>query len=317
VCPAAGLRGYAGVRRGRPARADCLQAAQADSRDDRRAAGQLGGTERVGEQHRSGDRADQRLEVDKRSCYVGAHPALAEGEQCCRRHGAGQYQRAGGQQRGRTRVAGRPALGEQRHRQRERSGGQQLYGAHGHRVAVAQYPGLGHHEGRGYQLRGEHQAVPVQRGAAALACRDDRHPAQRQREASPGHGTGHAVPGDCRDYRHERWHRADQQGGMRDAGVLHADVLQHDGKAVAGSAGNQDGRAHGSSQPRRAPDHHHQDRGCQAEPAAGEPGRRQPGQGQLGQRHGSAPQQAGRDERGEGETTAGHASMSAADRPRF
>jgi hypothetical protein len=140
-----------------------------------------------------------------------------------------------------------------------------------------------------------------------VAAGDQADPGQRQREARPGHRARHGALPHGRDDRDHHRDRADQQGGMSNAGPGDPGVLQHDGTPVAERAGGE----HGGPErgPELAAGGREEDRGGHGEPHEGEPARRQPVQGQLGQRHRGAPEQPGGDQGGEGAAVAVHAAM--------
>jgi hypothetical protein len=283
------------------------QAAQRDPGEDGRAPGELLRACRVAEEHRARHGADERLDVEERACHLGGHTALRVGEQGEREQRAAGRQGGGGQGRARSGRQRRDALANRRERQHTQGGAEELHRGRRDRVPAAQQPGLRDGERGRHQQRYQHQRVPGGARPAAVSAGDQADAGQRQGEAGPRHGARHGAPPHCRDECDHHRDRADQQGGVGDAGPGDPGVLQHDGAAVAERARGQHGR------PERGPElvagGREEDRGGQGEAHEREPARRQPVQGQLGQRHRGAPEQPGTDEGGEGAAVAVHASI--------
>jgi hypothetical protein len=148
-----------------------------------------------------------------------------------------------------------------------------------------------------------------------VAAGDQADAGQRQGEARPRHRARHGALPYRRDHRDHHWDRADQQGGMGDAGPGDPGVLQQDRAAVAGRARGKHGR------PERGPQlvagGREEDGGGHGEAHEGEPARRQPVQGQLGQRHRGAPEQPGADQSGKSPAVRVHVAMVTLTRTEF
>jgi hypothetical protein len=286
--------------------------AQGYADHDRRAPGRLQRAHRVAERDDSGQRADQRFEVEESPGRFGRDPLLAVGEQGERDQRAEDGQRQRGQDRARRVRYRRQPLRDHGIQQSGQGRPEELHRGDRDRVPVAQYPVLGHGERGRHQDRQQHQAIADRGGTAAMSAGDQADPGQRHPEPEPGHRPGHGPLPDRGDHRDQHRHRADQQRGVGHAGQRDAPVLQDHRAAVSGRAGEQHQRRARTPQPTPGlgpglgpvsipPGHHEQDRGGQAEPGHGQPARRQPGQGELGQRNGGAPQRPGSGQGRDGE----------------
>jgi hypothetical protein len=203
-------------------------------------------------------------------------------------------------------------------RQRRHGRGRELDRGDRDRIPPDQHPGLRHDEPGGQDERREDERVAGQRRRAAAVGRDPGHAGQRHGEPGPRDRADHASPEPDRHQRDQDRGTADEQGRVADAGTRDARVLQHDDDAVAERAPPDDGRrcrgtqvsepvgaAVATAPPAAAGGEEHEQRRGQRESDDRQPTRVQPGEGELGQRHGGAPEQARRGERGKGEVTVG------------
>jgi len=283
------------------------EAAQRDPGQHHRAPAERPRPDRVAEEDRARDGADERLDVEERPGHLGGHPALRISEQGERQQCAAGRQGDGGQDGPSGAGHGRPALGDCRERQHGQGGAKELHGGRGDRVPARQQPRLRHRKHSRYQQGRQHQRVSGGARPAAVAAGDQADAGQRQGEARPRHRARHGALPHRRDHRDHHRDRADQQGRVGDAGPGDPGVLQDDRAAVAERAGGEHGR------PERGPELvagcREEDRGGHGEAHEGEPARRQPVQGQLGQRHRGTPEQPGADQCGKGPAVRVHAAI--------
>jgi hypothetical protein len=198
-----------------------------------------------------------------------------------------------------------------RDRQRGHRRGGELDRGHRDRIPPGEQSRLRDDEPGGEYERRQHERVPGEGRRAATVRRDPGDAGQCHGEPGPRDRAHHAAAEPDRQQRDQDRRTPDEQGGVADAGPRDARVLQDDHDAVAECAPRDDRRRRRGAQPgpvagppadRR--EGHEQRRG-QREPDDRQPTRVQPGEGELGQRHGGAPEQARRGERGKGEMTVG------------
>jgi len=197
--------------------------------------------DRVAEEHRARRGSDERLDVEKRPRHLCGHPALRVSEQGERQQRAAGRQGGGGQDGPGGTRHGRPALGEGRERQHGQGGTEELHGGRGDRVPACQQPRLRHREHGRHQQGRQHEGVPGGARPAAVAAGDQSDAGQRHGEPRPRDRARHGALPHRRDHRDHHRDRADQQGGVGDAGLGDPGVLQQNGAAVPEPTGDQHG----------------------------------------------------------------------------
>jgi hypothetical protein len=159
------------------------QGGNGDPGEDRQTAEHLPRTDRVVEGDNSGQRADERLEVDERARELRRHADLRPREQPERdqRAGHGQPEHGGdgtGGDRGR-----RSAIGEHGDRERRERRGAELDGGDRAGILSREQPRLGHDQHRRARDRREHEQIAGERCAGAASARDEADAGDRHERA--------------------------------------------------------------------------------------------------------------------------------------